>query len=170
MQLADMWSRVEDSSETFLARHAVQHICLQQHLESHWGFPTLEVFAGGAKGQHHATRYYTLFDTPQALACNAMHQNWQRDARTPGSRGKLWVFPPFHLIGAVLNKLLVEQVNAIVILPRFLRFWTAMLKRLPIVREMPIEYYSKLYTVGSRAPRCMQGQGPDKPMSSFQTT
>ncbi|DBB07091.1 TPA: hypothetical protein ACH3X1_011674 [Trebouxia sp. C0004] len=30
----------------------------------------------------------------------------------------------FHLIGAVINKLLAEQTNAIVVLPRFLPSWT----------------------------------------------
>lgn len=61
----------------------------------------------------------------------------------------------------------VEQTNAIVILPRFMRFWTAMLKQLPVFATHELSYYSKLYTVGSRAPEYMQGQGPDKPQNSM---
>jgi len=84
-----------------------------------------------------------------------------------GRSGMLWVFPPFHLIGAVINKLLVEQTNAIVILPRFLRFWTAMLEQLPVFAIHELSYYSKLYTIGSGAPKYMQGQGKDKPIYLF---
>ena len=60
----------------------------------------------------------------------------------------LWVFPPFPLIGAVINKLLLEQVNAIVILPRFLRFWTAMLRKLPVFAVHEMVYSGRLYTIG----------------------
>ena len=75
--------------------------------------------------------------------------------------------PPLHLIGAVINKLLAKQTNAIVILPRFLRFWTAMLKQLPVFTVHELSYYNKLYTIGSRAPKYMQGQGMDKPIYLF---
>ncbi len=96
-----------------------------------------------------------------------MFQNWAKDACSHGRSGMLWVFPPFHLIGAVINKLLAEQTNAIVILPRFLRFWTAMLKQLPVFAVHELSYYDKLYTIGSRAPKNMQGQDKDKPIYLF---
>lgn len=57
---------------------------------------------------------------------------------------------------------MLEQVDAVLILPRFMRFWTAMLQRLPIVARSELPYYAKLYTIGSRAPRRMQGTGKDK--------
>ena len=114
---------------------------------------TLDVFAGGAKDQHHVSRFYSQYFTPAALAASAMFQNWAKDACSHGRSGMLWVFPPFRLIGAVINKLLAEQTNAIVILPRFLRFWTAMLKQLPVFAVHELSYYDKLYTIGSRAPK-----------------
>ncbi len=164
---ADTLSRVEDSSEIFLSKSAFRHICMLSSKGVRWGFPTLDVFAGGAKDQHLVSKFYSLYFTPKALAASAMFQNWAKDACSHGRSGMLWVFPPFHLIGAVINKLLVEQTNAIVILPRFLRFWTAMLEQLPVFAIHELSYYSKLYTIGSGAPKYMQGQGKDKPIYLF---
>ena len=126
---ADMLSRVEDSSEIFLSHAAFQHVCLLRTGGRIWGCPTLDVFAGGARGQHVLQRFYSLFYTPGAIGANAMYQCWQLDARRPGRAGLLWVFPPFPLIAAVINKLLVEQVDAILILPRLMRFWSALLSK-----------------------------------------
>ena len=161
---ADMLSRVEDSSEIFVSRHAFKHICLQKHNGVQWGFPTLDVFAGGATGQHVVSRYDSLFFTSTALASNAMFQNWAQDACSDRTSGRLWVFPPFPLVGAVINKLLLEKVDAILILPRFLRFWTAMLRQLPFAAVYDIPYDGQLYTIGCRAPKYMQGKGEDKPI------
>ena len=91
-----------------------------------WGFPTLDVFAGHASQQHRVSRYYTQYHAPQALAVNAMYQCWKQDARLHGNPGMVWVGTP--LIGAVINKLLFEKVDAIFILPKFMRYWGAMLK------------------------------------------
>ena len=62
---------------------------------------------------------------------NAMYQSWQHGAKRPG-RAALWVFPPFPSIAAVINELLLEQVNAVLILLRFMLFWYAMLQRLSV--------------------------------------
>lgn len=159
-----MLSRVEDSSEIFLSASAFKQICMLKTDGVRWGFPTLDVFAGGANGQHLVSRYYSLFHTPGAIAANAMYRDWAVDASSHGRKGFLWVFPPFPLIGAVINKLLAEPVNAILVLPRFLRFWTAMLEQLPVFGVHEIAYHHKLYTIGSKAPRYMQGQGNDRPV------
>ena len=156
---ADMLSRVQDSSEIFLSKAAFKHVCMQSSRGVRWGFPTLDVFAGGAHSQHQVSRFYSLFCTPKALAANAMLQN--------NRKGTLWVFPPFPLIGAVINKLLAEQVNAVVLLPSFLRFWTAMIRQLPVFGVHALAYYHKLFTIGSRAPNYMQGQGRDRPCHLF---
>ena len=164
---ADMLSRVEDSSEIFLSRAAFKQVCMQLSHGHRWGFPTLDVFAGGAKGQHQVSRYYSLFHTSGAIAANAMYQDWKRDACSRGKPGMLWVFPPFPLAGAVINKLMFAKVDAILILPRFMRFWAAMLQQMPVFAEYELPYYSKLYTIGSRAPKYMQAQGSDKPIYLF---
>ena len=115
---ADMLSRLEDSSEIFLLRVVFKRVCLREINGVIWGWPTLDVFAGDAKNQHVMSRYYILFHSPRALGANAMYQNWQHDACRHGLPGMLWVFPPFPLVGAVVNKLLFEQVDTILILPK----------------------------------------------------
>ena len=42
-----------------------------------------------------------------------------------------------------------------------------MLQQLPIFAEYELSYNSKLYTIGSRAPKYMQAQGCDKPNHLF---
>ncbi len=56
---ADMLSRAEDSSEIFVSKSAFRHICMLSSDGVRWGFPTLDVFAGGAQDQHHVSRFYS---------------------------------------------------------------------------------------------------------------
>lgn len=91
---------------------------------------------------------------------DGMYQNWARDAQVSNKQGVVWVFPPFHLIGPVLNKLVFEQVNAILILPSFMRYWVAMLHRFPVVAFHEMPYHANLYSIGSRAPASMQTNKP----------
>ena len=80
-----MLLRLEDSSEMFLSYAAVKRVHLQVSNGIRWGFPTLDVFAGGASQQHVVSRYYTLFHTHRALATNAMYQHRKQEAgRNPG--------------------------------------------------------------------------------------
>ena len=88
-----------------------------------------------------------------------MYRDWRDDAGSHHCKAFLWVFPSFPLIGAVINMLLAEQVDAISVLAEFLCFWTAMLEQLPVFGLHEIAYHHKLYTVGPRAPKYRQEQG-----------
>ena len=101
-----------------------------------WGFPTLDAFAGHASQQHVVSR---------------------QDARLQGKPGMVWVFPPFPLIGAVINKLPSDKVDAILVVPKFMQYWAAMLRQLPINAVQELSYHASLYTIGSRAPKQLQG-------------
>ncbi len=79
-------------------------------------------------------------------------QHWARDAQVPNAPSLLWLFPPFPLIGAVVNKLLLEQVDAILVLPMHLKFWVPMLQRLPIVDSHVLGFHKGLYKLGSKVP------------------
>lgn len=152
LQYADALSRLLDSSETFLRHNQFVFVCKLKHQGVAWGWPTLDVFAGAAKGQHQVERFYTLHYAPGCLAVNAMHQCWARDAPIQNGHGLLWMFPPFELIGAVLNKLKVEQVDAILILPKHTRFWVSMLGSLPVIASHDLGFHMGLYSVGSKVP------------------
>jgi len=69
------------------------------------------------------------------------------------------------LIGAVISKFLHEQVNAILIVPHFLRYRAAMIQQLPVVDIVQLPYHAGLYEIGSRAPKSMQGK--NKPRISL---
>ena len=68
-------------------------VCRLHYHGDIWGWPTLDVFAGSAKGQHYAQRYYTLYYAPGSYGINGMHQHWAADARVTGSTRLLWLFP-----------------------------------------------------------------------------
>ena len=138
-------------------------VCLWRCL----GWPTLDVFAGDARNQHVMSRYCTLFHSPRALGANAMYQNWQRDACRHGLPGMLWVFPPFPLIGAVINKLLSEQLDAVLILPKFMRYWVPMLQQLPVLDGHECSWFGGMYSNGSRAPNDMKDSNPQYVLTAF---
>ena len=70
------------------------------------------------------------------------------DARLHGSPLYVIVFPPFPLISAVPDKLWLEPVDASLILPSFMRCWSAMLSQLPIKAVHELSYHASLYTIG----------------------
>lgn len=142
-------------------------VCRLKHNGKVWGWPTLDVFAGAAKGQHHAERFYTLHYAPGCSGINGMHQQWARDAQPPRMRSLLWLFPPFALVGAVLNKLLHERVNAILILPKHMKYWVSMLSQLPIVSTHDMGFHKGLYTLGSKVPRSWHSNQPRIPLMAY---
>ena len=160
-------SRMIDSSEIFLAQFAFDKICsLQLGHGRSWGVPTLDCFAGHAKGQHQVDRFYSKFYCPGAVAVSAMYQNWAVDACLLGRLPLLWVFPPFELVGQVIGKLLLEQTDAILIVPRFRRYWQVLLRSLPIIAQHELKYHNRLYSIGSRAPVNMKSIA-NKPIIQF---
>ena len=76
----------------------------------------------------------------------------------------LWVFPPLPLIGAVINKLLSEQFDAILMLPKFKRYWVPMLQQLPTVDG---HGFDDMYSIGSRAPDHMKNSKPKYALTAY---
>lgn len=147
LQHADELSRLPGSSE----------LCIRpQQLGpplAAWGcnWPTLGPFAGAASGQHTAFRFYTWHYAPSCLGVNGLLQHWAVNARLQASPGLVWLFPPFSLIGPVLNKLQLERVNAILILPKYMRVWVSVLQQLPVVQQRDLGFHKGLFSVGSKA-------------------
>ncbi|DBA68129.1 TPA: hypothetical protein ACH3X2_013937 [Trebouxia sp. C0005] len=166
MVYADELSRMEDTSELFITRRTFTSIICRQVGGSVWGKPPLDCFAGGAVGQHKADKYYMPFHTIHSTGVDATVQVWAADAYVPGSHALLWVLPPFHFIGSVIN-ILTEHVDAIFILLRFIRHWTAMISSLPVEDIHELSYHAGLYTVGSRAPESMQHNSPRYPLTAY---
>ena len=62
----------------------------------------------------------------------------------------------------MINKLLSEQVDAILISPKFMRYWVAMLWQLPIVNERELSWFDGMYSIVSWAPDHMEEQQAQK--------
>ena len=96
-----------------------------------------------------------------------LHQNWYIDAQVPGHRCLVWLFPPFSLIGAALNKLRLEQVNAILIVPKYMRYWVSLLQQLPVVARHELVFHKGLFNVGSKAPVQWKQTLPRTPLVAY---
>ena len=72
----------------------------------------------------------------------------------------LWVFPPFEIVGEVIGKLQPEQTDAILVVPKFRRYWQVLLQSLPIVAQHELKYHNRLYSIGYRAPVNMRLNKP----------
>ena len=145
----DALSRIVDTSDFALTNKEFLRVCKL------WGFPTGDVFAGAAHGFYKASRYFTLYYTPKTLVVNAMHQDWHRLGNSTG-RLLLWIFPPFQLIGPAIKELLACRLDAILLLPAWTGYWTAMLDKLPIKDSRALPYHRGMFVVGSRMPSNMQ--------------
>jgi hypothetical protein len=64
-------------------------------------------------------RYFSLFPCPGARGVSALDHRWADiPPLSPARRALLYANPPFHLVGAVLGKVLRERVDCVVVVPR----------------------------------------------------
>jgi hypothetical protein len=99
---ADTQSReVGDRSEWMLDPGLFQEIC------SCMGQPTIDLFA--SRISHQLPKYMSLKMDPNSEATDAFQQNWSNE--TP------YAFPPFCLVGRVLQKLKRYDIEMIIITP-----------------------------------------------------
>ena len=87
------------------------------------GIPEIKTYLNGI----HIKGLLTVSSRNVQPSSYAMYQPWARDAVVPGRVPLVWVFPPLGLIGSALGKLHVEQVDAIWVVPRFHRYWQALI-------------------------------------------
>ena len=152
IQLADELSRTIDTSDFALNNTLFVRLCKQ------WGFPTADVFAGQSRRFHKHKKFFTSHFTPDTAGVDAMLQDWACLKDSQG-RLQLWVFPPFQLVGQVIQKLLKHRSNAILLLPAWVCYWTTTLSSLPIQDEYCLPYHRGMYILGSRLPPSMQQSG-----------
>ena len=75
-----------------------------------YGSPDIDLFT--ARNNHKVARYCAWQPDAGAVFIDAFHYHW-------GQGELLYMFPPFSLIGAILQKLIMEEGTAIFIIP----FW-----------------------------------------------
>lgn len=169
IQYVDALSRVVDASDFALGHHDFMRICQKHTPEgTKWGFPTCDVFAGGAKDFHKASKYFTLYYCPRTAGINGLRHPWNGPAMSNSiGRTLLWLFPPFKLIGQVLMKLAHEQVDAILLLPAWTCYWHGMLQRLPIADQVQVDYHKNMFVLGSRLPTDMLSDPPRYRLTAY---
>jgi len=90
--------------------------------------------------------FFTLYACSGTLGINAWNHAWKNRAPL-GKSTLLWVFPPFYLIGDMLQKLLEVRVNAILLLPKGVKTWT--LKTL-LFKKLPVLEILETYSLSGR--------------------
>lgn len=72
-----------------------------------WGYPQIDLFA--SRINHKVPRFFSFFADPEAVAIDAFAQRW--------SDPLSYAFPPFSLLGRVMEKSRLEEADLIVITP-----------------------------------------------------
>ena len=102
--VADAESRsVHDNMEWKLNPVLFERICQL------WGTPEVDLFA--SRLNHQVPKYLAWKPDPKAMAIDAFTENW--------SKWDFYAFPPFNLIGKVLQKVEADNGKGIIIVP----FW-----------------------------------------------
>lgn len=119
-QIADIKSRkFNDNIEWSLKGDVFDHIVEK------WGLPDIDLFASRL---NHKVDVYMAYDKdPHCLAVDALNSSW--------SEFKLcYAFPPFSLIGRVLNKCIHDKAELLIIVPNWTtQSWYPLLKQIMVV-------------------------------------
>ena len=90
-----------DSSEWMLNPQVFQQICLR------WGYPNMDLFA--SRVSHQLPDYMSWKPDPGSKGTDALYHSWA--GLFP------YAFPPFSLIGRVLNKVMKHNIRLILVTP-----------------------------------------------------
>ena len=124
-----------------------------------WGFPTGDAFAGAQKEFHKASKYFTWHAAP-GIQADAFLRDWNDLGDRQAGRALLWVFPPFHLLGEAIRKVMTSRLDTILITPSWYGPWEALLHYLPIWDMIDVPYKPGMYLLGSRLPPIMHESPP----------
>ena len=103
---ADRLSRkINDNLEWTITQEAFNQLCAQKEI----GLPTVDLFASCLN--HKLPKYVSIYPDASAMFINAFAFQWE---------GYVYLFPPFNLIGRVLNKVQQDKLSkALLICPHW---------------------------------------------------
>ena len=94
---ADRLSRkINDNLEWTFTQEAFKQLCAQKEI----GLPTVDLFASCLN--HKLPKYVSIYPDASAMFINAFTFQWE---------GYVYLFPPFNLIGRVLNKVQQDKLS-----------------------------------------------------------
>ena len=102
---ADFESRNCSSSYEWCLDHSVFSLIMKRLGPCH-----VDLFA--SRLNYRLPKYVSRYPDPGACAVDAFYFDWSSD--------RLYIFPPFRLLGKILKKIVMERVEAVLILPLFM--------------------------------------------------
>ena len=90
---------------------------------------TCKVDLFASRLNHRLEKYVSRFPDPGACAVDAFNYDWSTE--------RLYIFPPFRLLGKVMKKMIKEEVEAVLILPMFMA-WRLSSLLFQLLVEKPI--------------------------------
>lgn len=123
--VADMESRsVAIDTEYCLNMQYFQKIVFE------FGNPTIDLFASNINSK--CTKFISWRKDPGAIASDAFSINW-------GNYNNFYAFPPFSLVGRVLNKIIRDQAKGILIVPFWqTQYWYPLFLRLCVKKPLTL--------------------------------
>ena len=122
---ADYESRNASSSAEWCLDQQVFELIMRK-----WGPCSIDLFA--SRLNRRLGRYVSRFPDPEACAVDAFYLDWSYKINK-----RLYIFPPFRLLGLVMKKILKEEAEAVLILPMFMA-WRLSSLLFQILVERPI--------------------------------
>jgi hypothetical protein len=134
---ADEESRkFRDNLEWTLRADIFEDIC------SKYGKPTVDLFASRLNCR--VRRFFSWLPDPDAEIIDAFTTSWVGEYA--------YAFPPFNLIGRILQKMVSEKIEGIIVVPNWpTKSWFSMLKRMMTVPPMCIDINSNELFVPCRS-------------------
>ena len=130
-QIADFWSKVEDSSDFKLHSQVYDELVSDPLLAGHR--PVLDAFATSANTKVPGA-FYSKFYCPGSKGIDAMIHPWAT-SEAHGLAGLVYINGPFSMMGAIISKIQKERVNCILIGPNWPRGWMAVLQSMAAVKK-----------------------------------
>ncbi len=161
-QQADALSKYEDTSHWALNPEVYDSICSAPCLGGGAGKqqrkPTLDGFAD-AELSKVTRRFFSRYWCAGTAGVDALAQNWGSGNTAAGSQGELlYLFPPYHLVGAVVKKVWDERPDCVLIVPVWPRWWWVLLDKMPCAYRRLLPHRNDLLLPGSRLPNAKARQ------------
>lgn len=125
-KIADRESRIENSIIEFQLPKENYQLILQK-----FGLPTIDLFASYQNKKH--DRFVSRYPDPESLNVDAFTLKWNQEY--------FYAFPPFCLVGRVLEKIINDRATGIVVVPKWpSQAWYPVFHKLLI--EEPVVFHT----------------------------
>lgn len=161
---ADALSKWEDGSQWKL-HPDVYSALLRKAPPGFGGRRRIDAFADSWSRQEPA--FFSCTWCEGTAGVDAFAQCWRPEAGTAGPY--LYLYPPYEGIGRVLRKIQLEMPDCVLVLPRWRRWWSVLLRELPVCARWVLPRHPQLLLAGPMLPNsgCREAHCPDYQLEAF---